>query len=164
MAWVAAVGLSWLVVMANVVEVAGQVRDASDGWHIPESAATEQSPLPASMAVIARGKGLYQSKCQRCHGPDGVRTRAGSGSGSSAGRFDGRASSLQESGRRDVLQDLERTREAQDAGHEVGGPGRGCVGDRAVRQNAAEIESQPTGNARQNSLRRPPKAYKITAS
>jgi hypothetical protein len=46
MAWVGAVGLSWLVVMANVVEVAGQVRDASDGWHIPENAATEQSPVP----------------------------------------------------------------------------------------------------------------------
>jgi mono/diheme cytochrome c family protein len=72
MAWVAAVGLSWLVVMANVVEVAGQVRDASDGWHIPEGAAAEQSPVPSNTAVIARGKGLYQSKCQRCHGPDGA--------------------------------------------------------------------------------------------
>ena len=70
MAWVAAVGL-WLVAVANVVDVAGQVQDASDGWHIPETAATEQSPVPVSTAVIARGKGLFQSKCQRCHGPDG---------------------------------------------------------------------------------------------
>jgi mono/diheme cytochrome c family protein len=72
MAWVAAVGLSWLVVGANVVDVAGQVHEASDGWRIPEGAATEQSPVSASTAVIARGKSLYQSKCQRCHGPDGI--------------------------------------------------------------------------------------------
>jgi len=72
MAWVAAVGLAWLMVVANVVQVAGQVRDASDGWHIPDGAAMEQSPVPADAAVIARGRGLYQSKCQRCHGPDGT--------------------------------------------------------------------------------------------
>ena len=71
MAWVAAVGL-WLVAVASVVDVAGQVQDASDGWHIPDGAAAEQSPVPANGAVIARGKGLYQSKCQRCHGPDGA--------------------------------------------------------------------------------------------
>jgi len=67
----AAAAAVWLVAAANVVGVAGQVPDASDGWHIPEGAAAEQSPVPASIAVIARGKGLYQSKCQRCHGPDG---------------------------------------------------------------------------------------------
>jgi mono/diheme cytochrome c family protein len=71
MAWVAALGL-WLVAVASVTEVAGQVRDASDGWHIPEGAAAEQSPVMASIAVIARGKSLFQSKCQRCHGPDGA--------------------------------------------------------------------------------------------
>ena len=68
----AAVGLSWFMAMAHAVQVAGQVRDASDGWHIPDGAATEQSPVPANPATIARGKGLYQSKCQRCHGSDGT--------------------------------------------------------------------------------------------
>ena len=71
MAWVAALGL-WLVAVATVVDVAGQAQDASDGWHIPDGAAAEQSPVPANVAVINRGKGLYQSKCQRCHGPDGT--------------------------------------------------------------------------------------------
>jgi mono/diheme cytochrome c family protein len=71
MACVTAVGL-WLVAVANVGEAAGQVRDESDGWRIPEGAAAEQSPVPANIAVIARGKGLYQSKCRRCHGPDGA--------------------------------------------------------------------------------------------
>jgi len=28
--------------------------------------------VPVSPASIARGKSLYQSKCQRCHGPDGT--------------------------------------------------------------------------------------------
>ena len=70
MAWVAAVGL-WLVAVANVADVAGQVQDASDGWRIPDGAAAEQSPVPVNGAVIARGKDLYRSKCQRCHGPDG---------------------------------------------------------------------------------------------
>ena len=69
--WVAAAGLAWLVVMASVVEVAGQAREMSDGWHIPDNAATEPSLVPVNAAVIARGKGLYQSKCQRCHGADG---------------------------------------------------------------------------------------------
>ena len=72
MAWIAAVGLSWLVAVANVAEVAGQVRDASDGWLIPDGAAAEHSPVPVDGALIAKGKGLYQSKCQRCHGADGA--------------------------------------------------------------------------------------------
>lgn len=70
--WVSVVGFAWLVVMTNVVQVAGQMREASDGWHIPDGAATEPSLVPVNAAVIAKGKGLYQSKCQRCHGPDGT--------------------------------------------------------------------------------------------
>jgi hypothetical protein len=55
-------GGRWIVAVAvaNVVDVAGQVQDASDGWHIPDGAAAEQSPVPANGAVIARGKDLYQ--------------------------------------------------------------------------------------------------------
>ena len=68
----AVLGLSWLVVVGSVVDVAGQARDTSDGWQIPDGAATEQSPVPPGIAVLARGKSLYQSKCQRCHGPDGA--------------------------------------------------------------------------------------------
>lgn len=64
-------GLAWLV-LTIVVRGASQIPDGSDGWRIPENAATEQSPVPASPAVIARGKSLYQSKCQRCHGSDGA--------------------------------------------------------------------------------------------
>jgi mono/diheme cytochrome c family protein len=71
-AWVVMIGCTWLVLLGTVVGGARQNPEGSDGWRIPESAATEQSPVPASPETIARGKQLYQSKCQRCHGPDGT--------------------------------------------------------------------------------------------
>ena len=69
--WLMTAGCAWLM-LAIVVRGAAQTPDGSDGWRIPEGAATEQSPVPISPAAIARGRGLYQSKCQRCHGPDGA--------------------------------------------------------------------------------------------
>ena len=42
------------------------------GWTIPATAATEKNPLTVNDAVIAGGKKLFQSKCQRCHGPKGL--------------------------------------------------------------------------------------------
>jgi mono/diheme cytochrome c family protein len=55
-----------------VVHAAGQAPGGSEGWQIPDGAATEQSPVALSAAAVARGKNLYQSKCQRCHGVDGA--------------------------------------------------------------------------------------------
>ena len=60
---------AWLVF---TVAARGAVQVLLDGWRIPESAATEQSPVPVSPTALARGKSLYQSKCQRCHGADGA--------------------------------------------------------------------------------------------
>ncbi len=42
-----------------------------DGWQIPPTAATEVNPITVTPAVLAKGKNLYQGKCQRCHGPEG---------------------------------------------------------------------------------------------
>jgi len=70
-AWLMTVACAWLV-LTIVVRGAAQAPDGSDGWRIPEGAATEQNPVPVTPAAIARGKSLYQSKCQRCHGSDGV--------------------------------------------------------------------------------------------
>jgi len=61
-----------LTLLAVVVHVAGQAPAGSDGWQIPEGAATERNPVPLTAAAVARGKSLYQSKCQRCHGADGA--------------------------------------------------------------------------------------------
>jgi mono/diheme cytochrome c family protein len=41
------------------------------GWTIPEAGRTEKSPLTVNDAVIANGKKLFSSKCQRCHGASG---------------------------------------------------------------------------------------------
>jgi mono/diheme cytochrome c family protein len=42
-----------------------------EGWQIPQIAASETNPIARSDAVLARGKDLYKSKCQKCHGPAG---------------------------------------------------------------------------------------------
>lgn len=42
-----------------------------DGWQIPQNAASEVNPIPQDDAALAKGKALYKSKCQRCHGVSG---------------------------------------------------------------------------------------------
>jgi mono/diheme cytochrome c family protein len=46
--------------------------DRSDGWQIPAGAAGEQSPIPPTPDVLAKGQSIFKSKCQRCHGATGV--------------------------------------------------------------------------------------------
>lgn len=41
------------------------------GWTIPEGGKDEKSPLKSSPALVAKGKGLFGSNCQKCHGPLG---------------------------------------------------------------------------------------------
>jgi len=50
---------------------AAQQPEHSDGWQLPPGAAAEANPVPVSPAVLAKGKDLYKSKCQKCHGPSG---------------------------------------------------------------------------------------------
>lgn len=42
-----------------------------DSWQIPQNAAEEKNPVALSDKVLADGKKIYSSKCQRCHGPGG---------------------------------------------------------------------------------------------
>ena len=55
----------------EIAKAAAQAPDGSDGWQIPDRAATERNPEPESPATLGKGRSLYKSKCQRCHGADG---------------------------------------------------------------------------------------------
>ena len=55
----------------EIAKGAAQAPDGSDGWQIPDRAATERNPEPENPATLGRGRSLYKSKCQRCHGADG---------------------------------------------------------------------------------------------
>jgi mono/diheme cytochrome c family protein len=61
-----------VVCAAGAASVRAQQADDSDGWKIPAGAAAEINPVPASPAALAKGKDLYKSKCQRCHGVTGT--------------------------------------------------------------------------------------------
>jgi mono/diheme cytochrome c family protein len=41
------------------------------GWTIPDGGKEEKSPLKSSPDVVKKGKGLFASNCQKCHGPLG---------------------------------------------------------------------------------------------
>jgi mono/diheme cytochrome c family protein len=44
---------------------------AQSNWQIPATAKTEKSPLKASADVVKKGRGLFVSRCQKCHGTAG---------------------------------------------------------------------------------------------
>ena len=41
------------------------------GWTIPDGGKDEKSPLKPSPALVSKGKALFGSNCQKCHGPLG---------------------------------------------------------------------------------------------
>jgi mono/diheme cytochrome c family protein len=41
------------------------------GWQIPKNAEQEQSPLATTAQLLKKGKDLFSSNCQKCHGPKG---------------------------------------------------------------------------------------------
>jgi mono/diheme cytochrome c family protein len=49
-----------------------RAQDNSDeGWQIPATAAKETNPIAPNDKVLAKGKDIYKSKCQKCHGVSG---------------------------------------------------------------------------------------------
>ncbi|MEO8481847.1 MAG: c-type cytochrome [Acidobacteriota bacterium] len=63
--------LSALIAARGGVMNAAQQPEDSDGWQLPTGAAAEANPVPVTPAALAKGKDLYKSKCQKCHGPSG---------------------------------------------------------------------------------------------
>ena len=61
--------LVWLSCAFAAVGDAAQAPTGSR-WQIPDSAATEVSPL-AGAAALSKGQALFRAKCQRCHGTEG---------------------------------------------------------------------------------------------
>ena len=57
------------VVLSSAIPARSQT--STSNWQIPPSAKTERSPLTSSPALLKKGKGIFQSRCQKCHGPLG---------------------------------------------------------------------------------------------
>jgi mono/diheme cytochrome c family protein len=62
--------LALMLACATLVR-ATQAPGDSDGWQIPPGAAAEPNPIEPTPAALAKGKDLFKSKCQRCHGATG---------------------------------------------------------------------------------------------
>jgi mono/diheme cytochrome c family protein len=58
---IAGLGLCAIVVSAQ----------SGNGWQIPPAGRSEQSPLQPTPDVLKKGKSLFGSRCQKCHGPEG---------------------------------------------------------------------------------------------
>jgi mono/diheme cytochrome c family protein len=50
---------------------AGGGQTLNSGWALPAGAADEKNPLTVGDAVLAAGRKVFASRCQRCHGPEG---------------------------------------------------------------------------------------------
>ena len=42
-----------------------------DSWTLPPAAEQKKNPLTVDAKVLAQGKSIFKSKCQKCHGPNG---------------------------------------------------------------------------------------------
>jgi mono/diheme cytochrome c family protein len=60
-----------LIVAASLAARAVAQSDDSNGWQIPQRAASEPNPVPDTPETVAKGRNLYRSKCERCHGATG---------------------------------------------------------------------------------------------
>ena len=61
-----------LLIGAFVIALCAAISAQYGGWSIPATAKDEKSPLTSSADVLAKGKDLFTTNCQRCHGPRGT--------------------------------------------------------------------------------------------
>jgi mono/diheme cytochrome c family protein len=67
------VALGWFASTGGAVAgIMPQPPTDSDGWRIPPGAGAEPNPVSPTPVVLARGRDLFKSKCQRCHGTSGT--------------------------------------------------------------------------------------------
>src|SRR6478672_6466452 len=67
----ATVGVFILLGVLVCVRASMGAQDSDEGWTIPAAAAKETSPIAPDDKVLAKGKDIYKSKCQKCHGVSG---------------------------------------------------------------------------------------------
>ncbi len=72
----AAVSIGAVFWLARALAVAQSPADLvaaanAAGWQIPQNAEQEKSPLTPTAAVLNKGKDLFSSNCQKCHGATG---------------------------------------------------------------------------------------------
>ena len=71
---VATIGvLIWLAGALAAAQSLAEIVAAANtaGWQVPQTALQEHSPLMPTSAVLNKGKALFGSNCQKCHGPAG---------------------------------------------------------------------------------------------
>jgi mono/diheme cytochrome c family protein len=71
---VASIGVVfWLARVLTVAQSPANAAPAANaaGWQVPENAEQDKSPLTATPAVLKKGKDLFLSTCQKCHGATG---------------------------------------------------------------------------------------------
>ncbi len=57
--------------IAGFVAVAVAALAAQSGWTIPPTASDEKNPAAETAATLRKGKALFESHCQHCHGRQG---------------------------------------------------------------------------------------------
>jgi mono/diheme cytochrome c family protein len=65
-------GLAVAAVLASGAATAVPQGRPSAGWQLPPDADELVSPMTVTPDLLAAGKALYASNCQRCHGPGGL--------------------------------------------------------------------------------------------
>ena len=61
--------LTFAVVFVFALAIAASAQYA--GWTIPDGGKDEKSPLKPSPDLVKKGKSLFTTNCQKCHGPLG---------------------------------------------------------------------------------------------
>ena len=62
-----------VIVAAVATLIAGgpQAAYTPSDWTIPATASQEHNPIAVSTDVLEKGRKIFESRCQRCHGKDG---------------------------------------------------------------------------------------------
>ena len=63
--------LTAVVIIGVTTLIAGAQKAADDPWNVPAGASQELNPVKDTPTVIEKGRKIFESKCQRCHGKDG---------------------------------------------------------------------------------------------